>query len=48
MTNTFNFNKVRGVHMVHINIPSPWNKIDIFKETLRNSDATLCGISETW
>ena len=48
MTDSLNFSKVRGVHLVHINIRSLWNKIDIFKETLKDSNTTICSISETW
>ena len=38
----------RGLNIVHLNIRSLWNKIDIFKSTFNNSNVQILGLSETW
>ena len=38
----------RGLNLVHLNIRSLWNKIDLFKTTFKSSNVDILGISESW
>ena len=42
------FKTAKGFHLCHLNIRSLLNKVDLFRETLQNSNIKVCGISETW
>ena len=43
-----NFVGVKGLHIIHLNIRSIINKIDIFRHYLNNSNISIATISETW
>ena len=45
MNNPFNN---RGIHITHLNIRSLWNKFDIFRQQLANSNIDCMTLSETW
>ena len=45
MNNPFD---LRGIHITHLNIRSLWNKIDVFRQQLLNSNIDCMTLSETW
>ena len=48
MVVTKDFNHLRGLHFVHLNIRSLWNKFDQFRELLKDSNVDIFGLSESW
>ena len=45
---SLNFSDVRGLHFVHLNVRSLWNKYDQIRQLLYNSNISVLGLSESW
>ena len=48
MDNLLDFKGVKGLHFIHGNIRSMFNKFDQLKQYLLDSNITFLGLSETW
>ena len=48
MDNLLDFKGVKGLHLIHGNIQSMYNKFDQLKQYLLDSNITFLGLSETW
>ena len=47
MDNLLDFKEVKGLHLIHGNIRSVYNKFDQLKQYLLDSNITFLGLSET-
>ena len=45
---SLDFNNVKGLHLTHINIRSLYNTMDIVRQTIFSSEASIVALSETW
>ena len=45
---SLNFNGSRGLHFVHLNVRSLWNKYDQVRQLLFNSNISILGLSGSW
>ena len=45
---SLNFNAERGLHFVHLNVRSLWNKYDQIRQLLYDSNISVLGVSESW
>ena len=39
---------MKGLHLAHLNIRSLWNKIDVFRQTIKDSGLDFISLSESW
>ena len=47
-TKICDFRDKKGVHLAHLNIRSLWNKIDVLRQTIKDSCIDMISLSETW
>ena len=45
---SLNFSTERGLHFVHLNVRSLWNKYDQIRQLLYDSNISVMVISESW